>query len=197
MPVTVSALSHQRFSMVSRTLFTMSGAARVPTPLEPIGQSEFSMSTVCWARKPGGVFLLIFTPASAVTDDADGVEPLHTRPLTTATAASDAAARRSARLALRLRAGPCNVQHNLELQQRRSGRHRIRSVPRVGLDGRTGRPRLERFFGLPLRHHEIPVLAFDGSQQLKAEESRRVLDSMCSMGESLFQFGPRLRRHLY
>src|ERR1700722_14871187 len=116
MPATATGLPHQRFSMVSRTLFTMSGAARVPTPLEPIGQSEFSMSTVCWARKPGGGVLLIFTPVSAVTDDADGVEQLQTRTLTTATAASDTAARRSARRALRLRAGPCNVQHNLELQ---------------------------------------------------------------------------------
>src|ERR1700752_466386 len=130
------------------------------------------MSTVCWARRPGGVFLLMVTPAAAVTEDADGVEQLQTRTLTTATTASAAAARRCARRALRLCAGPCNVQHNLELQQRRAGRHRIRSVSRVGFDGRSGRPCLERLFGLPLRHHEISILAFDGSQQLKAEESR-------------------------
>ena len=102
--------------MLSRTLFTILGAARVATPLEPIGQSEFSMSTVCLARKPGGVFMLIFTPVAAATDDADGVEQLQTRALATATAASDAAPRRRARPALRLRAGPRNVQHNLELQ---------------------------------------------------------------------------------
>ena len=80
--------------MVSRTPLTTSGAASVRTPTSPIGQSEFSMSMVCLARKPGGVLMLIFTPSSTVTDDADGVAQLH---VTTATTASEAAACRRAR----------------------------------------------------------------------------------------------------
>jgi hypothetical protein len=34
---------------------------------------------VCLARSPGGVLVLIFTPASTATDDAVGVEQLDTR----------------------------------------------------------------------------------------------------------------------
>src|ERR1700739_384300 len=137
------------------------------------------MSMVCWARKPGGVFMLII--ACGVTDDA--VEQPQSRAPTAAAAASSAAAR----LAL-FRVGPGNVQHNLELQQRRSGRHRIRAVPGVSVDGRAGRPRLERLFGLPLRDHEVAILTLDGPQQLKAEETRGVLNGVRSVGESLLQF---------
>src|SRR6185312_15533245 len=173
--------------MVSRTLLTISGAASVLTPLGPIGQFELSMSMVCLARKPAGVLVLIFTPGSTVfDDDADGVEQLQTSAPASATAATETAARRYARPALGLRASPGNVQHNLELQQRRSGRDRIRSVSRMRFDGGPGGPRLERLFGLPLCHHEIPVLTLYRPQQLKPEKSRLGVDGVCPMGESFF-----------
>ena len=51
-----------------------------------------------------------------------------------------------ARPALRLSAGPRNVQHNLELQQRRARGHGIRALACVRLDRGAGCPRLERLF---------------------------------------------------
>ncbi|BDB45342.1 hypothetical protein MKCMC460_56660 [Mycobacterium sp. 20KCMC460] len=57
--------------MVASTDSTFSGAARVPTPTGPIGQSELSMSIVCCARSPGGVVVSIRCPTSAAL--ADGV----------------------------------------------------------------------------------------------------------------------------
>src|ERR1700733_6668354 len=64
------------------------------------------------------------------------------------------------------------------------------------LDGGPGRPRLERLFGFPLRHDEVPLFTFDGTEQLKAEKARRVLDRMRAVGEPLLQLGACVRGHL-
>ena len=69
-------------------------------------------------------------------------------------------------------------------------------MARVRLDGRTGSPRLEGRFGLPLRHHEVPVFAFDWAEQLKAQEARRVLDSVRAVGEPLLELGACVCGHL-
>ena len=50
------------------------------------------------------------------------------------------------------------------------------------------RPGLERLFGLPLRHHEVAVLALDRAQQLEAEETGLVVDGVRTVGEPLLQF---------
>src|SRR5437899_12954 len=100
--------------MVACTDFTMSGAASVPTPTGPMGQSEFSMSSVCWARIPGGVRTSICRPALAAfaCGEGDGAHP-GANVTTSAVAALNAAARRRAEnpLVSLLVAG--NVHHNL------------------------------------------------------------------------------------
>src|SRR3954449_1916066 len=101
------------------------------------------------------------TPYAA---SAVGAVPVLEQPqasVTTRTIATVRAAARRARPALRLRAGPCNVQHNLELEQRCAGGHGVVPLTGVCLYGRTGRPRLERLFGLPLRDDEVAVFALD------------------------------------
>src|SRR3712207_7587898 len=55
------------------------------------------------------------------------------RAVTSAAAVTSAVARRPARLASALVAGPGNVKHNLELQQRRAGRDRIGGLALVRL----------------------------------------------------------------
>src|SRR5947209_16420658 len=98
---------------------TLSGAARVPTPTGPMGQSEFSMSNVCCARIPGGVRVSICRPgfAAFACGEGEGAQP-GARVTTSAAAALIAAARRRAdgRLLAGLVVGG-NVQHNLEFQQ--------------------------------------------------------------------------------
>ncbi|CPB43374.1 Uncharacterised protein [Mycobacterium tuberculosis] len=61
-PASANGRSHQSASMVVLTVSTCPGAARVPTPISPIGQSELSMSMVCCARRPGGVLVSIRCP---------------------------------------------------------------------------------------------------------------------------------------
>ena len=116
------------------------------TPTVPIGQSELSMSMVCLARSPWGVLVPMWTPYAA----SAGAGPVFAQPLaratTIVTATVSPAAPCRARPALRLRAGPSNVQHNLELQQRRARGHGICSLACVRLDRGAGRPRLERLF---------------------------------------------------
>ena len=93
-------------------------------------------------------------------------------------------------------AGPRNVQHNLELQQRRACGHRVGALTGVRLDGGTGRPCLERLFGLPLRDHEVAVFALDRAQQLEAEETGLVVDGMCTVREPLLQLRTGVGRDL-
>src|SRR5215208_4764315 len=104
-----------------------------------------SMGTPYAASAVGAVPVLAQPQASAMTSTIATVRP---------------AARRT-RPALRLRAGPCNVQHNLELEKRCPRGHGVGPLTGVRLDGRTGRPRLERLLGLPLRDHEVAVFALD------------------------------------
>src|SRR5690349_10292695 len=147
--------------MVSQTYSTRSGAASVLAPLGPMGQSELSMSMICLARTPCGVPVLIRIPASPAL--AEGVALGGEHPLTrdvVRAAVHTRAVRRPSRLD-RLLLGAGNVQHDLELQQRRAGGHRIALLSLVRLDRGPGGPRLERFFGLPLRDHEIAVLTLD------------------------------------
>src|SRR5690349_8343561 len=66
----------------------------------------------------------------------------------------------------------------------------------VRLDGGTGGPRLEGLFGLPLRHHEVPVFTLDRAEQLKAQETWRALDCVCAVGEPLLQLGAGVCGHL-
>ena len=105
--------------MVVSTESTLSGAASVLTPTGPIGQSELSMSMVCWARRPCGVLVSIWSPASAAF--AGGVGGGRAAATSAATSAAVARQRRGAvphrAPALLACAGPGNVQHNLELQQ--------------------------------------------------------------------------------
>ena len=89
-----------------------------------------------------------------------------------------------------------NVQHNLELQQRRACGHRIRALACVCLDRGAGCPCLERLFGLPLRHHEVAVFALDRAQQLEAEETGLVVDGVCTVREPLLQFRTGVGRDL-
>ena len=93
----------------------MSGAANVLTLTCPMGQSEFSMSMTCLARTPCGVFVSIRTPGLAA--GAFGAAQPVASPATTVIAVASAAARRSGRRALSRGVGPCNVQHDLELEQ--------------------------------------------------------------------------------
>src|SRR4029079_12844925 len=163
--------------------------AIVRTPTVPIGQSELTMSMVCLARSPWGVLVSMWTPYAA---SATGADPVLAHPqaraTTSATGTVRPAAVRSARPALRLGASPRNVQHNLELEERRACGHRIGALAGVRLDGRTGRPRLECFFGLPLGDHEVAVFTLNRAQQLEAEEPGLVVDGMRTVCEPLLQF---------
>src|SRR6516164_10533602 len=118
-PAKVKGRSHQRPSMVVSTDSTLSGAARVPTPTGPIGQSELSMSMVCRARSPGGVLVSIPRPvfAALACGEGEGAQP-GARVTTSAAAAPNAARRRRADRALTSLVVPGNVHHNLEFQQR-------------------------------------------------------------------------------
>src|ERR1700694_2392219 len=159
-PVTVKGRSHHSPSSLVPTSSTISGAASVRTPIGPIGQAELSMSTVCSARRPGVVWVSMWTPYAA---SAGAIGPLWAQPQAraTTTAAVNATPRRRARLALCLGAGPGNVQHNLELQQRCPGGHGGGALAGMRLDRRPGRPLLERLLGLPVGHHEVAVLTLD------------------------------------
>src|SRR5690348_18223276 len=103
--------------MVSHTYSTRSGAARVLVPSGPMGQPEFSMSMICWARTPCGVPVLMRTPASPAL--AGGVE-LGVQPLTT-----EAVRMAAPSSASELRFGGGNVENDLEFQQRGAGGHRF------------------------------------------------------------------------
>src|ERR1700739_2035726 len=192
----VNGRSHQRFAMLDSTGLIISAVARVATPIGPIGQSELSMSSVCWARKPAGVLMSIWrpVPAAVAAGVGGGAKPEARAP--TNAAAVNAATRCRTWRGLRLVAGSGNVQHNLEFQQRRAGRYGVGPVAGVSLDSRPGSPRLECLFGLPLRHHEVPVFALDRAEQLKAEEAGRVLDRVHRRSKPLLQFRARVSRHL-
>lgn len=140
----------------------MSGAANVFTLTCPMGQSEFNMSMTCCARTPCGVFVSIRTPGLAAGAVGD-VHPVATAAIV-AIAVVAATARRTGRDALTLCVGPGNVQHNLELEQRGTGGHRVGPLAGMGGDGRTCDPCLEGLLGLPLGNHEIAVVALDRPQ---------------------------------
>src|SRR5208337_3910017 len=110
--------------MVVSTELTSSGAARVRTPTGPMGQSEFSMSKVCWARIPGGVRVSICRPglAALACGGGDGAQP-GAKVTTSAAAALNVNARCRADLLLASLLVPGNVHHNLEFQQRRPSCH--------------------------------------------------------------------------
>src|SRR6516225_7265361 len=135
-PAKVKGRSHQRPSMVVSTDSTLSGAARVPTPTGPMGQSEFNMSKVCWARIPGGVRVSICRPgfAAFACGEGEGAQP-GARVTTSAAAAPNAATRRRADRLLTGRVVPGNVHHDLEFQQRRASRHGVGPVTGMGFDG--------------------------------------------------------------
>src|SRR6478672_12046455 len=138
------------------------------------------------------MWMLCAAPAGAVGPAS--AQP-QARAATVATASVSLAQRR-ARPASRLGVGPRNVQHNLELQKRRSGGHGIRALTGVCLDGRPGRPRLERLFRLPMRHDEVAVLALDRAEQLKAQETGLVVDGVGTVREPLLQLRTGIRRDL-
>src|ERR1700733_1545102 len=116
-PLSVKGRSHQSFSMVVSTGLTLSAVARVATPTGPMGQSELTMSSVCWARRPGGVLMSIRAPApAALADGVGGGAQPGARAATSAAAAVIAATRSRTWRRLRRLAGSGNVQHNLELQ---------------------------------------------------------------------------------
>ena len=69
----------------------------------------------CLARTPCGVFVSIRTPGLAAGALGE-VQPVAS-PAATAIAVASAAARQCGRRALSRGIGPCNVQHNLELEQ--------------------------------------------------------------------------------
>src|SRR5438445_3489512 len=139
---------------------TLSGAASVPTPTGPMGQSEFSMSNVCWARIPGGVRVSICRAgfAAFACGEGEGAQP-GARVATSAAAALNAVTRRRAERPLRTLLAAGNVHHNLEFQERRPGRDRVGPLAGVGFNGGPGGPRLERFFGLPGRRQQVACLA--------------------------------------
>src|SRR6478609_4930592 len=62
-----------------------------------------------------------------------------------------------------------DVENDLELQQRRPGRHRLLPLTGVRLPGRTVAPRCESLFALPLRDDEVAVLALHRTEELEAE----------------------------
>src|SRR5271166_5918189 len=189
-PSRANGRSHQSPSMVFSTESTSSVAARVPTPTGPMGQSELSMSMVCCARRPGGVPLSIRCPEAAAFACGAGEEPQPgAKAMTSAAPAVNTSTRRHRWRRLPRLAGAGNVHHNFEFQQRRPGCDGIGPVPGMGFDGGSGCPRLEGFFGLPVRHHEVAVFTLDRAKQLEAEEARRILDRMCAVGETLLQLG--------
>lgn len=104
----------------------------------------------------------------------------------------------SARRAMseRLLVSTRNVENNLELEQRGTGGHRVGLLTFVGFDSGPSRPGLESLLGLPLRHHEVAVLALDGTQKLKAEEARLVVDCVGPVREPLLQFRTGVGRDL-
>ena len=103
--------------MVVSTDSILSGAARVRTPTGPMGQSEFNMSRVCWARMPGGVRVSIWWPgfAAFACGEGEGAQP-GARVTTSAAAAANAATRRHADGLLTSPVVPGNVHHNFEFQ---------------------------------------------------------------------------------
>src|SRR5215218_7321435 len=105
-------------------------------------------------------------------------------------------AQRRALLASGLGVSPRNVQHNLELQQRSSRGHGIGPLSGMRLHGRTAGPRLERFFGLPLRDDEVAVFSLDRPQQLEAQEAGLIVDGVRTVREPLLQFWTGVRRDL-
>src|SRR6478672_4836776 len=186
MLLTVIGRSHHRLPMAVVMPLTCSGVAIVRTPTVPIGQSELTMSIVCLARSPCGVLVSMWTPyAASATGAGPALAHPQARATTSATAIVKSAALRRAWPALRVGASPRNVQHNLELEQRRAGGHRIGALAGVRLDGRTGRPRLECFFGLPMGDHEVAVFTLDRAQQLEAEEAGLIVDGMRTVCEPL------------
>src|SRR3954453_4045620 len=193
-PLTVIGRSHHRLPIAAVMPLTCAGAPIVRTPTVPIGHSELTMSMVCLARSPWGVLVSMCKPYAASA--GAGMVSVHpqARALTSTTA--NVVAQYRARLALRRGAGPRNVQHNLELEQRRACGHRVGALSGVCLDGRTGRPRLECLFGLPLRDYEVAVFPLDRTQQLEAEETGLVVDGMCTIREPLLQFRTGVGRDL-
>lgn len=77
-----------------------------------------------------------------------------------AAAALNASIRRPARRLCSL-AGPTDVKHDLEFQQRSTGRHGVGPVSGMGCDGGPVCPRLECFIGLPVCHHEVAFFTLD------------------------------------
>ena len=128
----------------------------------------------------------IRTPALAA-GALGAVQPV-VRPTAVAIVVATATARRKSGRSLSLGAGPGNVQHNLELEQRRAGGYRVGALTGVGRYGRAGGPGLEGLLGLPLGHHEVAVIALHRPQQLKPEEPGLAVDRMGTVGESFFQF---------
>src|ERR1700748_532198 len=159
-PSRVKGRSHQSSSMVVSTDSTLSGAARVRTPIGPIGQSELSMSTVCWARSPGGVRVSIARPklAAFACGDGDGEQP-GARVATRAAAAVTASTRCRAGCRLFSRLAPGNGHDDLEFQRRGASRNRLGALPGMGFDGGPTCPGLKCFIGLPVCHDEIAVLS--------------------------------------
>ncbi len=104
--------------MVASTESTLLGAASVATPAGPIGQSELSMSMVCWARRPGGVTVSIRRCGLAALADGVGEDEHPGVSVRTSAAAAVSTVARRSRLRRRLvsRRVPCNVEHNLEFQ---------------------------------------------------------------------------------
>ena len=133
--------------------------------------------------------------AAFACGEGDGAQP-GARATISAAAALNVAARRRAGGLLTSLVGPGNVQHDLEFQQRCASRHRVGPVPGMGFDGGAARPRLERFIGLPVCHHEVAVLSFDRTQQLEAEETGLVLHRVRAVGEPLLQFGASVGGYL-
>ena len=154
------------------------------------------MSMTCLARTPCGVLVLIRTPRRrrSRAGCAVGAQP------STSGADQDGAAepaRQRAEAAGRAYAvafGPATSNTTSNSSSDAPGGHRIGLLALVRLDGRAARPRLERLVGLPLRDHEVAVLALDRAQQLEAEEARLVVDGVCAVREPLLQFGTGARR---
>ena len=132
------------------------------------------------------MFVSIRTPALAAGALGD-VQPV-VRPTAVAIVVAAATARRNSGRAVSLGAGPGNVQHNLELEQRRTGGNRVGALTGVSRYGRACGPGLEGLLGLPLGHDEVAVIALHRPEQLKPEEPRLAVDRMSTVGESFFQF---------
>src|SRR4051794_27741175 len=86
---------------------------------------------------------------------------------TSVAAIASRAARYRTRVALGVGAGPGNVQHDLELEQRSARGDGVGSLPCVCLDGGAARPGLECLVGFPLHHDEVAVFALDRPEQLE------------------------------